>query len=106
MTQAKAANFRKMKNNHTKGNYYKSKSSGAGQYLVASEETGNTIAVVYNQGKDEDTEATAALLAAAPEMLKTLQMISKELLYGNYQGNHVKGMIYEADRAISKAIHY
>jgi len=59
-----------MESKHTKGNFYKSGSSS--QYLIASEETGNTIAVVYSQKDEKEAEANAALLAAAPDMLEAL----------------------------------
>ena len=55
-----------MKTTHTPGDWY-DKPTGSAQHVVASEQTGETIAVVYN-----DNEANARLIAAAPDMLSVL----------------------------------
>ena len=55
-----------MKTTHTPGDWY-DKPTGSAQHVVASEQTGETIAVVYN-----DNQANARLIAAAPDMLSVL----------------------------------
>lgn len=61
-----------MKTKHTKGNWvYQKYSTDYGVYS----ETGNgrDIALVREYGSDEEAEANAKLIAAAPELLENLQ---------------------------------
>jgi len=63
---------------HTKGPWYASESFNIHeQRIVADEETGQTIAIVYGRGSYEErideTRANAHLIAAAPELLEALK---------------------------------
>jgi len=65
-----------METKHTKGNWvYQKYSTDYGVYS----ETGNgrDIALVREYGSDEEAEANAKLIAAAPEMLEALIEINK-----------------------------
>jgi len=55
-----------MNTQHTPATWYQ-RPTGSDQNAVASENTGETIAVVYH-----DNEANARLIAAAPDMLSVL----------------------------------
>ena len=68
-----------MTTKHTPGPWYSQPTAGHeahGQSAIASEATGKTVAIAY------DGKADARLLAAAPDMLKSLQFISRRLQQG------------------------
>lgn len=56
-----------MNTKHTQGSWLHNFAAGNHQQIVYSEETGDTIAVVYN-----DNENDAAIIAAAPTLLSLL----------------------------------
>jgi hypothetical protein len=87
-----------MKTQHTPGQWH----AKDGQIYPV--ETGKTLALIpYFDPKNEEQQANASLIAAAPEILEALLKIRNELRDGNYKGNHVNGMIQTADEAIQKA---
>ena len=66
-----------MKTKFTKGNWILSKYSPTDFGVHSDEGRGNDIALV--RGSDEEAEANAKLIAAAPEMLEALQKANVEL---------------------------
>lgn len=81
-------------------NYYARKSSG-GQGIICDEDTGRTVAVVYD---DKDT----ALFAAAPALLAALidmeaDMIEAMRRHGGLVGSVRQGTLGNAIQAIAQA---
>jgi len=56
---------------HTKGNWFANISGR--QPLIYAEETGQSIAVCYDHGGEEEVKANARLIASAPELLEALK---------------------------------
>jgi len=56
---------------HTKGKWFANISGR--QPLIYAEETGQSIAVCYDHGGEEEVKANAHLIASAPELLEALK---------------------------------
>jgi len=88
-------------NKHASGPWYVSKNAGHevhGQFSVAQEGTGGTVAMVYN-GK-----ANAQLIAAAPELLEALENVLPALDRAFAYDGDVFGILHnDAVDAYSKA---
>jgi hypothetical protein len=81
-----------------KTNWYTKTESN--QPIIADEETGDTIAVIYNQ-KDGSEKQIANLIASAPELLEALtdvlRILNLEPTYDNlYQRNKIEALINKA----------
>lgn len=87
-----------MKTTHTPGDWY-DKPTGSAQHVVASEQTGETIAVVYN-----DNQANARLISAAPELLEALNglLMCPDLNLDSLEAETVEA-IQHARQAIHKS---
>jgi len=86
-----------METKHTQGEWL----TKEGQ--IYSQETGVTLAMIpYFDEENEEQEANARLIAAAPELLKALQTISSVLTDWNNDGKY-KNLIEHANTAIQKA---
>lgn len=87
-----------MNTQHTPATWYQ-RPTGSDQNAVASENTGETIAVVYH-----DNEANAQLIAAAPELLEALDKLLRctELNMDDMEAE-TRQAIEQAEQAISKA---
>ena len=78
-------------------------------YLIQSNDGYNLAYVTATYVCDEETKANAKLIAAAPELLKALQMVTKAFdnkLIDSTLGNdfNVGGLLYTIDAAINKAL--
>jgi len=72
--------------------WYKAKGSG-GQYLIIDEDTGHTVAVVYNSGNEEETELDAEIITQAKEMYKALIEINDVGILGTYEKGLVNSIL-------------
>lgn len=88
-----------MKTQHTEGNWH----SHDGQ--IYPEQTGKTLALIpYFDKENEEQQANAKLIAAAPELLEALQQAVKEMeQINNIYPERVLGRLDQARAAIQKA---
>jgi hypothetical protein len=98
-----------MKNlKHTQGNWEVSKHGNNDSFGIYAEGSGNDLAIVKG-GNEEggETEANARLISAAPDLLKTLQMLLSDIEFSKDiipMGAIGERQIRKAQEAINKAI--
>jgi len=93
---------------HTQGNWEVSKHGNNDSFGIYAEGNGNDIAIVKG-GNEEggESEANAKLIAAAPDLLKTLQMLLSDIEFSKDaipMGAIGQRQIRKAQEAINKAI--
>jgi hypothetical protein len=93
---------------HTQGNWGVSKHGNNDSFGIYAEGSGNDLAIVKG-GNEEggETEANARLISAAPDLLKTLQMLLSDIEFSKDiipMGAIGERQIRKAQEAINKAI--
>ena len=88
---------------HTPGPWYFNERSKQRQPIIASEATPNSVAVVYDHASDEQVQANAHLIAAAPELLASLEGLLAESMVDVSEQVDIRARQVQARAAIAKA---